>query len=112
MKQILSSISILLLLIIFSISDFDFGNFPDASDTVTDWDASQYQYECTEHKLSDQVMTGSDGACVAASMEMLMVMDKYEVNCLFITNPGWIPASYNPVTRHWANWSLANDAPY
>jgi hypothetical protein len=129
MKQALSSIGILILLILFSISDF---KFPDSSQTVTDWDASQYdpdprendyhgygvinldlaRHECIDHQLSDQVMEGSDGACVAASMEMLTMMDRYQVDCLFITNKGWIPATLNPVTRHWVNWSLSNDAPY
>ena len=107
MKQILSSIAILLLMILFSISDFDLGSIPDR---YSEWDASQH--ECLDHELSGQVMGGSDGACVAASMEMLAVMDKYQVDCLFITNKGWIPTPHNPVTRHWVNWSLSNDAPY
>jgi hypothetical protein len=101
MKQILSSIGILLLLIIFSISDFDFLDTPKI-------DADRH--ECVNHQLSDRVMEGSDGACVAASMEMLFMMDQYRVDCLFITNKGWIPATLNPVTRHWVNWSLSNDA--
>ena len=104
MKQILSSISILLLLILFSISDFDFEN---TSNIV-----KANRHECIEHQLSDQSMIGSDGACVAASMEMLAVMNKYDVDCLLITNKGWIPTTLNPVTRHWVNWSLSDDAPY
>ena len=107
MKQILSSIAILLLLILFSLSDFDLGNIPDSP---AYWHADRH--ECIEHQLSDQSMAGSDGACVAASMEMLAVMNKHDVDCLLITNKGWIPATLNPVTRHWVNWSLSDDAPY
>jgi hypothetical protein len=103
MKQILTSIGILLLLIIFSISDFDFPSTPKINAD---------RHECVEYELYDQVMVGSDGACVAASMEMLLMMDRYRVDCLLITNTGWIPATLNPVTRHWVNWSLSNDAVY
>ena len=122
-KQILASISILLLLILFSISDFDLESILNRSDTIEDQDPRQsdcrgYQilkpdrHECIEYRLSEQSMQGSDGACVAASMEMLAIMNRYDVDCLLITNKGWIPATLNPVTRHWVNWSLSDDAPY
>jgi hypothetical protein len=45
-------------------------------------------------------------------MEMLVMMNRYNVDCLFITNKGWIPASVNPVTRHWIKRTLSNDAQY
>jgi hypothetical protein len=129
MKQIFSSIAILLLLILFSISDFDLGNIPDASDTISNFtsdpDPRENDYhgygivnldlarhECIDHKLSDQAMIGSDGACVAAQIEMLRMMDRYQVDCLNITNKGWIPSTVNPVTRYHIKNLLSSDAPY
>ena len=98
MKQILSSVGILLLLILLSVSDFHFDS-PDRSKTVADWDASQY--DCMPFELHERVLDGSDGSCVAAAMYMQQALDRYNVDCLYITNKGWIPTSKNPVNRQW-----------
>ena len=110
MKQVLSSVGILLLLTLLSISDFDLGSFPDSSQTVLKWTASQY--DCLEFELPDRVMDGSDGSCYAAAMGMQQALDRYGVKCLYITNEGWIPTSKNPVNRQWVKFLLTDEHPY
>ena len=110
MKQTLISIGIMILLIIMSISDFDLGHFPDESQTVTDWDASQH--DCLDYEIPERYMDGSDGSCVAANMVMRDVMVSYSLQCLYITNEGWIPSTVNPVTLYHIKNLLASDTPY
>lgn len=111
MRQILSSAGILVLLTLFSISDFDLGSFPDASDTVANFNDGS-QYDCLEFELPDRVLDGSDGSCVAAAMIMQQALKRYNVNCLYITNEGWIPTAKNPVSAQWVQYLVAQDGGY
>ena len=108
MKQVLSSVLILLLLVLLSISDFDLGEFPDSSKIVTAFNDGS-QYDCLEFELPDRVLDGSDGSCYAAAMIMQQALDRYNVKCLFITNKGWIPTAKNPVNYQWVNYLLSED---
>ena len=105
MKQILSSVGILLLLILLSVSDFHFDS-PDRSDKIADWDASQY--DCLEFELPERVLDGSDSSCYAAAMYMQQALNRYNVKCLYITNDGFIPTSKNPVNAQWVKFLLTD----
>ena len=116
-------LGMMLMLVILSISDFDMGSFPD---TKANWDASQYQQilplatavnypveanppNCLAIKLPEEVLTGTDMACLTAARVMEETMGNYEVECLFIVNDGWIPTSVNPVDREWVDYLLSTD---
>ena len=106
MKQILASIGIFAVLICASIADIDLGDFPD---TQANWDASQHQNDCIDFELPEHVLDGSDGSCLAATILMAATMDRYKVDCLFITNNGWISTAENPVNRLWLEQLFESD---
>ena len=115
-----ATIGMLLMLVILAISDFDIGDFPD---TKARWDQQQaiplativdYVVEdntgtCLAIKLPEEVLTGSDMACLTAARIMDETMGDYEVECLYIVNDGWIPTSENPVDREWVDYLLTLD---
>ena len=99
----------LTVLILCSVANFDFGDFPDEH---IEWSISQ-QPECAQLTLADRYIDEpSDGNCVAATMIMLRAMNVSGTDCVRITNTGWIPASQNPMTRRRVVALLASDAPY
>ena len=106
MKQILASIGIFAVLICASIADIDLGDFPD---TLANWDASQHQGDCIDFELPQHVLDGSDGSCLAAAILMAAAMDYNKVDCLLITNTGWIPTAENPVDRLWLEQLFESD---
>ena len=123
MRNILTLIGVTIVLGILSISDFDMG-----PDTKARWDATQQAYEydlplaravnypvydnpsgCLAILLPEEVLTGTDTACLNAALVMEEAMGNYEVECLFIVNDGWIPTSVNPVDREWVNYLISTD---
>jgi hypothetical protein len=94
MRQILSSIGILILLCALSLSDFALSNEAER------WDDSQ-QMPCVEFELPAYTLTGTDTACFHAALLMQTALDRYGADCLLITNKTWIPTRYNPVDREW-----------
>jgi len=97
-KQFIGSIAIIIILFICSIADFNFDK-PIITDTEQDWTAAQYG--CLEYELPERVLDGSDGSCLAAAMIMKDALERYDVDCLYIINKGFIPTAKNPVTRQW-----------
>jgi hypothetical protein len=123
MRNILTFIGVTVVLVICSIADFDLG--PDAERR---WNATQQAYEydlplaravnypvydnpsgCLAILLPEEVLTGTDTACLNAALVMEETMGNYEVECLFIVNDGWIPTSENPVDQEWVNYLISTD---
>lgn len=112
-SHIFASIGILIMLLFMSLSDIDL-NYYATHDDPFKTSVIENPAGCPAIGLPDYVLTGSDGACVAAAMLMLEIMNDYEVDCLFIANKGWIPLNDrdNPISRKRLEQLLADDAPY
>ena len=89
------SVLFIVMALLLSLSDISFGTFPDGLKDVTPWESKT---NCFELELPERVLDGSDGSCVAAALLMQFAMDVWKVDCLLITNDGWIPTNENPVS--------------
>jgi hypothetical protein len=105
MKQISASIGIMALLVCMSLADIDLGDFPD---TQANWDASQNS-ACMDFELPEHVLDGSDESCLVAAIFIAMAMDYNKVDCIFITNKGFIPTTENPISRESLEQLLESD---
>ncbi|HUS89228.1 MAG TPA: hypothetical protein VMW91_07670 [Desulfosporosinus sp.] len=78
------------------------GNVLKAKQTLASFEKVDYENKIVFVKLHEQLTTGSDGACQAAGMTILKILETLPENWRVHVTNEWVPSRENPIDIEWA----------